>query len=263
MKVGVVGAGHIARALAAGWARPGVVPCPDLVFYDVRGDVAVRVAAESGAQTAADLDALVAAADVVIVAVRPQHVLEVVSQVALGLGDRPLVSVAAGVGLARIGAALPPGARAGRVMPNVAAALGLGTFVMAPGTLGECEEQVEDLFALCGDVVKIPEELFDVATVVAGCTPGILAQIVAEMATIGADGGLAPEVAVRLVVASFHGAAAVIAETEDPAAVLRSAATPGGMTAAAIAALEEHELAAALRSAVLAAARRAAELGAA
>jgi pyrroline-5-carboxylate reductase len=107
-------------------------------------------------------------------------------------------------------------------MPNVAAALGLGVFMMVPGTLGRRAAEVEALFALTGDVVEIDEALFDAATALAGCMPGMLAYFVEAFAAAGVAHGLAEDVAARLAVAGVHGAAAIIAHGGDPAARRRS-----------------------------------------
>jgi pyrroline-5-carboxylate reductase len=258
--VGFIGAGHIARALAEGWSRPGLADPPALLYFDIDAGRAAELAAACGGAAAADLVSLVAASDLVLVAVRPQHVEGVLAQVAPVLGDTPLVSVAAGVSLARVSAAVGLGSRVARVMPNVAAALGLGTFLLVPGTLGEARHGVEARFAQAGEVFELDEELFDAATSVAGCMPGILGRLVMAVASAGVEHGLAPDVADRLAVSGVHGAAAIIAREGDPAAVVTATATPGGMTAAAIEALEERELKAAVHAAVAAATARAKEL---
>jgi len=260
VNVGFIGAGHIARALAAGWSRPLVPGPPSLMFFDVDAAKARDVASASGGVAAATVAELVAAADLVIVAVRPQHVEGVLQDVGAALGERPVVSVAAGVTLAGLQAALPTGARVARVMPNVAAALGLGVFLLVPGTLGPAAAAVEELFALAGDVVAVDETLFDAATAVAGCMPGIIAYLVEAFAAAGVTQGLAAGVALRLAVASVHGAAAIVAHEGDPAAVVAAAATPGGMTAAAVETLEVRELPLTVAVAVAAAVARAKEL---
>ena len=157
MRVGCVGAGHIARALGQGWSRPEIPDPPQLTYLDVSAEAAARAAADTGASLAASLPELIEASDVVVVAVRPQHVAGVLAEAGPLLGDRPLVSVAAGVSLADLRAALPADARVARVMPNVAAALGLGVFLFVPGTLAERAAEVEGLFALAGDVVELDE----------------------------------------------------------------------------------------------------------
>ena len=257
MRVGFIGAGHIARALGRGWSRSGLAEPPQLVFCDVSAEAATRAAAETGATLAATLTGLIDATDVVVVAVRPQHVAGVLAEAASLLGSRPLVSVAAGVSLEELRGALRADALVGRVMPNVAAALGLGVFLFVPGSLGDRRAEIEALFALSGEVVPVAEADFDTATAVAGCMPGILAMVVRDFARAGAARGLDEDVARRLAIAGVHGAAAVVASEGDPDAVIASAATPGGMTAAAIAALEERDIADAIALAVHAAAERA------
>lgn len=259
MNVGLIGAGHIARALAEGWSRPDVPGPPSLIFFDVDAAKARELAAATGggAATAAEL---VAEADLVIVAVRPQHVEGVLQDIGAALGERPVVSVAAGVTLARLQAALPTGTRVARVMPNVAAALGQGLFMLVPGTLGPAVVEVEALFVLAGDVVEVDEALFDAATAVAGCMPGIIAYLVEAFAAAGVAQGLAEDMAVQLAICGVQGAAAIVAREGDPAAVVAAAATPGGMTAAAVEKLEERELALTINDAVAAAIARAKEL---
>lgn len=260
MRVGFIGAGHMARALGQGWSRPALEGAPALTYLDVSPDAVERTAEATGADVASSLPELLDRCDVVVVAVRPQHVAGVLAELAPRLGDRALVSIAAGVSLAELTTALPQGARVARVMPNVAAALGLGVFLFVPGTLAAATDDVARLFALAGEVVVLDEQHFDSATAVAGCMPGMLAMLVRDFARAGERRGLAPDVALRLAVTGVHGAAAYIARENDPGAVIAAAATPGGMTAAAIAALEERDIGEAVALAVHAAAERAKEL---
>jgi pyrroline-5-carboxylate reductase len=250
----------MARALGQGWRRPALEGAPALAYLDVSPDAVERTAEATGADVASTLPELIERSDVIIVAVRPQHVAGVLADLGPLLGDRALVSVAAGVSLAELTAVLPPGARVARVMPNVAAALGLGVFLYVPGTLADATDEVGRLFALAGEVVVLDERHFDSATAVAGCMPGMLAMLVRDFARAGERRGLAPDVALRLAVAGVHGAAAVVAREGDPSAVIAAAATPGGMTAAAITALEERDISEAVALAVHAAAERAKDL---
>jgi pyrroline-5-carboxylate reductase len=142
-------------------------------------------------------------------------------------------------------------------MPNVAAALGQGLFLLVPGTLGPGVAAVEALFALAGDVVEVDEALFDAATAVAGCMPGVIAYLVKAFAAAGVAHGLAVDVALQLAVSGMHGAAAIVAHEGDPAAVVAAAATPGGMTAAMVETLEERDVAQTVSDAVDAAVARA------
>jgi pyrroline-5-carboxylate reductase len=205
MRVGFIGAGHIARALGQGWSRPGLAGAPSLAYLDVSAEAAEQASEHTGATVATTLRELVDSSDVVIVAVRPQHVAAVLAEAAPLLGSRALVSVAAGVTLEELRAALPADSRVARVMPNVAASLGLGVFLFVPGTLGELERATEELFALAGDVVVLDEVHFDSATAVAGCMPGMLAMLVRDFARAAERRGLDQDVARRLAIGGVHG----------------------------------------------------------
>ena len=262
MNVGLLGAGHIARALAEGWSLHGDRPGrPErLTFFDVVPDAAAALAADTGGVAADDAVALVEASDTVIVAVRPPHVEPLLTEIGSALGDRALVSVAAAVRLARLTSALPAGARVGRVMPNVAAALGLGVFLFAPGTLGSARDGVAELFGAAGTVVELEEEWFDLGTAVTGCMPGYVGRLVEAFADAGAARGLQRDAAVRLAAAGMHGAAAYVAAAGDPAAVAAAVGSPGSMTAAGIAALDAHDIRGVVDAAVDAAVTEASRL---
>jgi pyrroline-5-carboxylate reductase len=180
MNVGLLGAGHIARALAEGWSLPGERPGkPEgLIFFDVFPGRAEALAADTGGTVADDADGLVRAADVVIVAVRPSDVGAVLTEIGPALGGRPLISLAAGVPVQRLRAALPEGAAVARVMPNVAAALGLGVSLFVPGTLADtAREAVAMLFGAAGTVVELAEDQLHPAAAVASCMPGYAARL--------------------------------------------------------------------------------------
>jgi pyrroline-5-carboxylate reductase len=261
MRVGFIGAGHIAGALAEGWARPEAAGAPALSFYDIDATRAEQLALASGGTAASSVDRLAAESDLVLLAVRPQHVPDVLARHGQTLAARPLVSLAAGVRVAALVAGLPPHAAVGRVMPNIGAAVGLGVFLLAAGTLGPHETTVREVFSLAGLVVPLDEAQFDAGTAIAGCMPGVLAHLLAAFAAAGEAHGLEHHAALRLAVAGAHGSAVVIARDGDPEGTVSAVATPGGMTAAAVAELEAGGAAALVHAAVEAAVRRAGELG--
>jgi pyrroline-5-carboxylate reductase len=155
-------------------------------------------------------------------------------------------------------AGLLPGARVARVMPNVAAAIGCGVFLLSAGTLTASQaDEVRNLFSLAGTVVDVPEGLFDPATAVAGCGPGFAALFIEALAEAGVEAGLDETMARELAVAGVAGAAALVARDGDPVGVREAIATPGGMTAEGIDVLESRGMRAALAAAVAAAVERA------
>lgn len=260
MNVGLVGAGHIAGAMAKGWHASRDVESPDLLLYDIAPGRAAEVAAACGGKALSTLADLVAASDVLIVAVRPQDVAGVLKMIGPLLDGQAVVSVAAGVTLEGLRAALPGDARVGRLMPNIAAELGLGVFLFVPGTIGDVVVPLRRALDAIGVTVELDESLFDVATAVAGCMPGFMAFIIEAFAAAGRREGLDDETARRLAVAAAHGASAAVAMNGDPLAVMAATATPGGMTSAGLVELRESALEAAIQAAVGAAAARAGEL---
>ena len=142
-------------------------------------------------------------------------------------------------------------------MPNVAAAVGMGVFLVVRGTLDEAgEAAVCDLFGLAGLVVRIGEEQFDAATALSGCGPAFAAAFLEAFADAGVAAGLDRELALDLAVGAVDGADGLVARDRDPGGLKRAIATPGGMTAAGLEALEGAGLAAAVHAAVEAAVAR-------
>jgi len=260
MRVGFLGAGHIARALAEGWRRPLPEPAlrPGLAAHDPVAERARAFAADFDAQGCASMTELVATCDVVVLAMRPPDVPAALVAVAPVLGERPLLSLAAAVPLAELRAGLAPGARVARVMPNVAAAIGHGVFLLVPGSLSVQQAgEVRDLFGLMGSVVDVPESLFDPATAVAGCGPGFTALFIEALAEAGVAAGLEVAMARELAIGGVAGSAALVAREGDPVGVREAIATPGGMTAEGIDVLEDRGIRTALAAAVAAAVERA------
>jgi pyrroline-5-carboxylate reductase len=260
MNAGLLGAGHIARALAEGWHRAPAErgPGPFLRVYDPQASSSEILAAEFGARVCASPAELVAACDVVILAMRPSDVAAALAEVAPVLEGRALVSLAAAVPLDELRAGLAPGAAVARVMPNVAAAIGRGVFLFVVGTLGAGQvAAVRDLFELSGTVVQVPESLFDAATAVAGCGPGFTALFIEALAEAGVAHGLDETMARELAIAAVAGSADLVAREGDPVAVRKAIATPGGMTAEGVDVLEARGTREALTAAVAAAIARA------
>lgn len=260
MNVGLIGAGHIASAMARGWHASRAAEAPKLLFHDIVPARAAEAAASCDGVALSSLADLVTASDVLIVAVRPQDVDGVLRVIGSRLEGRGVLSVAAGVTLERLRAALPDDALVGRLMPSIAAELGLGVFLFVPGTLGALAAPLRRALDTIGTTVELDESLFDVATAVSGCMPGFMAYIIAAFAEAGRRGGLDDETARRLAMAAAHGAAAMVAKVGDPEAVMAATATPGGMTSAGLVELRDSALAAAIEAAVGAAAARAKEL---
>lgn len=249
--IGVVGVGAMGGALAAGLARHARV-----IVEDRLPGRADEVSAAHGVMAG---DA--AACDVVVMAVKPQDMSEVLGQVVPRMRtDAVLVSVAAGWPLHRL-ARMAPARPLVRMMPNLAVAGGAGVVAVAWSGLDAAgEARMRGVLDALGAVVPMDESLFPVATALGGSGPGFLAYLAAAMERAGVDGGLTPGQSRAMVRGVIAGTASLLGDDVDPAALQARVSSPGGTTAAGIAVLEQRLAGQALADAVATAAARAAEL---
>jgi len=254
----VVGGGRMGEALVGGLLAAG---------HDPGGLAIVEPAAERR-------DALVAALPGVevlerpvecagaVVAVKPQVVAAVCAELgALGVGR--VLSIAAGVGLAALEGALPPGVAAVRAMPNTPALVGRGAAAIAGGSAAGDDDLTwaEGLLGTVGTVVRVDEAQLDAVTGLSGSGPAYVFLVAEALIDAGVEQGLPRPVASELAVQTLLGAATLLGRGEHPAELRAAVTSPGGTTAAGLRALEGGGLRAALAAAVEAAARRSRELG--
>jgi pyrroline-5-carboxylate reductase len=250
----------MARALARGWTETGP---DDLLFSDVDPGRA-RAAAEDFGGKAVSSRELADSADLIVLAVKPTSLKAVAEEVRVTVSERgvPVASILGATSVARVEEAFGPGTAVLRFMPNVAAGVRHGTFCYAPGSDVDpgVERDVLDLFGLLGDIVPIDEPLMDAATAISGCGPAFFALVVESLVDAGVKEGLSAPEATALAVGTMAGTAELLgSRAGDTVSVKREVASPGGTTAAGLAALERHGLRAALAAAVEEVVRRAAE----
>jgi len=218
-----------------------------------------------GVQALADNQAVLANAEVVLVAVKPQAFAKVVPdlQAAAGQQTSLLLSIMAGTPLATLEAAVP-GWPVVRAMPNTPATVGAGMTAIASGQHATADhlQQARTIFEAVGDVVEVPENLINAVTGLSGSGPGYVAIMIEALADGGVAARLPRVIALQLAIQTVKGTATLLQETDLHPAVLKDRVTsPGGTTIAGIAQLEAGNLRAALISAVRAACDRADELG--
>jgi pyrroline-5-carboxylate reductase len=267
-RIGLVGGGAMAGALATGLVAAGV-PRESLCASDP--DPARRRALEDapGIATCAGNAAAVARSDLVVLAVKPAVVVPALEALAREPGldlARPLwVSIAAGVPLARLAAALPPGARVVRAMPNAPALVGAGATALCTGAAATPADRAaaRALFEAVGRVWEAPSEaLLDAVTGLSGSGPAYTAVFLEALGDAGVRMGLPREAAHLLACQTVLGTARMALETgRHPAALKDQVTSPGGTTIAGLERLEAGGLRAAVFAAVEAATRRARELG--
>ena len=258
-RVGVVGAGAMGRALAAGLMRghPGLAE--RLALADAVPAALEAAVADVGGRPAPLEEA--ARADLVCVAVKPKDAAEALPEVARAMAPGAvLLSVIAGWDLDRLAGAAA-GAALARTMPNLAVRHGAGVVALATRGLDPAREaELTAFLRPLGAVVLLPEARFPPATALAGSGPGMLALVAEGLEEGAVAAGLARPQARELTAAVLAGTAALLADGTDPALLRQRVSSPAGATLAGLAVLERGAVRAHVADAVLAAARRSAEL---
>jgi pyrroline-5-carboxylate reductase len=258
-KVGIIGAGKIGGSLLLRLVESGGF---DLGVSDIHPDQ-LRPYQESGVRTTSSNQELAEGSDLIIAAVKPWDVAQVMEEISPCFvdNDKAITSVAAGVSIARISESLPQGTAILRVMPNVCASVGLGSAVVTANEAGRAAlPTVMDIFRHVGDVLELPERLFDAATALHGSGPAYVALFADALIQAGVREGIPRDVARRLVIGTIGGTAVLLKE-RSAHQVRDEVMTPGGTTAAAFVAMEKAGFVAAIYDGVEAATERARRLG--
>jgi len=263
--IGFIGAGQMARALAGGFAAAGLIEPERIVAFDPSEAAAEEfVGAVVGAKLAGSNAEVIEAADVVVLAVKPQNVATVAEETSGHLtADKLLVSIAAGLSIERLTSGFGSD-RVIRVMPNTPCLVGRGAagYALGPGATVEDGGTVWKLLGSVGVAFQVDERLMDAVTGLSGSGPAFIYTVIEALADGGVRMGLPRQTATTLAAQTVLGAAQMVLATGEHPAVLRDRVTsPGGTTIAGIQALEDHGLRAAMIGAVEAATERSVELG--
>jgi pyrroline-5-carboxylate reductase len=267
-RIGIIGAGAMGGALAAGLLASGISPAA-IRAADPDPDRRRNLAEEQGIRCGADNREVVEASGLVVLAVKPKQVTEVLRDLGGAQNpslSRPLwVSIAAGVSLSSLAADLPPGARLVRSMPNTPALVGEGaTAFVANLEATEADRTAARLlFEAVGKAWEAPdEELLDAVTGLSGSGPAYVFVLLEALGDAGVAMGLPQDAAHALATQTVLGAARLALESgRNPADLRAQVTSPGGTTVAGLERLEAAGFRSAIRDAVEAATRRSRELG--
>ena len=264
-RIGFIGGGAMARALAGGLVNAGVAT-DRLRASDPAPEQREQFEAEVGAAAVDDNAATVADSDVVVLAVKPGIVGAVLDDLS-GSGDldRPLwISIAAGVTLTSLGEQLPGGARIVRAMPNTPALVAAGATAYCANAASEASDReiANALFESVGTAWPAPNEaMLDAVTGLSGSGPAYVFLMLEALADAGVRVGLPRDAAHQLACQTVYGATRLAIETgRHPASLKDQVASPGGTTIAGLEQLESAGFRAALYKAVAAATSRSREL---
>jgi len=263
-RIAVLGAGKMGGILIRALVEKHRIS-PERVRATVAHDSRARdLSQKLGVPVATGNAAAVDGADLVLVCVKPQVVLELMQEISDKISSRQLiVSVAASVHTSQIENALGEGVPVVRAMPNTPCVLGQGMTALAKGRYARPEhiEAAAALFNAVGRTVVIDEKHMDAVTGLSASGPAYIYIILESLAEAGVKVGLPRDIATLLAAQTALGAATVVLETGDHPALLKDAVTtPAGCTIDGIMELEEGKLRVTLIKAVVKAAQRAKEL---
>jgi len=265
-KIACLGSGNMGEALVAGLVQSGAASPQDIVCTDVREERLEEMRSRYGVHTTPDNPGAVASAEIVIYAVKPQLMAEVLKETADRLDlSRLVISIAAGVPLRAIESLLHKELRLIRAMPNIAASVKESATAISAGKHARREDidLALEIFNSVGRTVFLRENyLMDAITGLSGSGPAYIFIIVDALADAGVKMGLSRKDAQFLAAQTLLGAAKMLMETREHPGQLKDRVTsPGGTAIAGIHTLEKGGLRTTLINAVEAATLRSKELG--
>ena len=265
----LLGGGKMGEAILAGWigiseGEVGLLNPENFTVIDPGNDRRAYLEREYDVTCLADLSA-VSAADIVVLAVKPQVMMEVLEGV-FGLPaftDSLFVSIAAGITTSRLVDALPDTARLVRVMPNMPLQVCAGASAVCASSTSH-EEDVETVLALfdcLGVASRVEEDQMDAVCGLSGSGPAYVAAMIEALVKASIDQGLSKELAEQFAIQTVYGTAVLLRESDfDPTGLREAVSSPGGTTLAALEAMNDAGMEEMYRKAIEAAVRRSKEL---
>lgn len=243
-KIGFIGFGNMASAMADGWIAAGTVPPANLYACANRYEALLERTDARGMNACQSAAELVDAVDLVVIAIKPHLIDEVLAPLAERLAAKPILSVAAGWDCARYETLLP-GTHHISTVPNTPVSICEGVIACErTHTLAEADHAlVRTLLDALGSVVEVESRLLSVAGTVGGCGPAFIAMVIESLGDAAVKHGIPRADAYRMVSQMVAGTAKLQLTTgAHPGAMKDAVCSPGGTTIKGVAALEQAGL---------------------
>lgn len=262
--IGLLGFGNMGAAIAKGLLAARMIAPGRIRVYDVAEDKRVEAAA-LGMDVASSPEELAAGCDTIVLAVKPQAMAEALAPLATAITPQTcVVSIAAGISIARIQSLLGPDIRVIRVMPNTPAMVNTGAagFATSENCTETDAEAARCIFEAIGVAEQVPEAMIDAVTALSGSGPAYFFYMTECLVDAAVAQGMDREQATRLAAQTLLGAGRLLDQSGEPASVLRERVTSkGGTTAAALESFRKNGFDRVIAEGVAAAAARSRELG--
>lgn len=255
MRLGIIGAGNMGGAILRGIIEADYVRPSELLVFDISNRKLQELTKEySGLRTAPDCRYLTQNSDMIILAVKPIYINEVIAEIRQDLSGKAVISIAAGWTVNMLNKALAgTGATFLRVMPNTPALVGEGmTALCDESTFSQADfDYAKGIFDAVGKTIVLPERLFDGVIAISGSSPAYVYMMIEAMADAGVKEGLPRNVAYEMAAQSVLGSALmVLSSGTHPAALKDAVCSPGGTTIEAVETLERKGFRAAIMDAM-------------
>lgn len=264
LKIGFIGGGNMASALIGGLVKV-LDSAAQIHVVDLNSSGLEQLRQRFGVSTAVQMDQALRGLDVIVFAVKPKSMREVMTQFAPFLSQQLLLSVAAGIRASDISRWLNGYPKIARAMPNTPAMLGLGMsgLFALDGLSADERLQTTSIMQAVGKTVWVQEEsMIDAVTAVSGSGPAYVFYFIEALQEAAVHLGFSAEDANTLALQTFRGAAELATTSTEPVHVLRERVTSkGGTTYAALCSFDESQIKAAIAQGVTAAAARGKQLG--
>lgn len=263
LKIGVIGAGNMGKALVKGLVEKSVYP-QNISVFDLDTKKIDALKKEAHVKIAKSSRQCASLSDVVILAVKPKDLPQVAAEIASVLAKNVLViSIAAGVTIAKIESYFKKPVSLIRVMPNMPALVGSGmsAFSLGKHAMNKHRKIAEGILSAIGEAVETPERMLDLVTAVSGSGPAYFFLLAEKLIEAAYEMGMKVDIAKRLVYQTAFGSGKVLAQSgEDPEDLIARVASKGGTTEAALKIFQKHGIGKIIQDAVKAAFKRSKEI---
>ena len=252
----VIGTGNMGQALVSGFLRSKVLRADEIRLCDTDQEKLEAYAKSNGCHAFSSAKEAVDGADYVLLAVKPQVLNQTVTSFLPSLSENTIViSIAAGVKIARLRGLINPGNPLVRVMPNTPALVGAAVNAVCFDNIDEkSTEFVTGLLKTCGMVVPCDEKTLDAIGCVSGTGPAYVMLFIESLADAAVKLGIPRQTALEIAAMTVYGSGKLAVETQTHPAILKDqVCSPGGTTIEGVLALEKFGLRAAVEAAVIAA----------
>lgn len=264
IKLGFIGGGNMGRAIIKGVIQNGLILPTSISAFDTDTNKLNELSVQTGINAISSINGLAKNSDMLILAVKPNVVENVISDISNDLNDKSIISIVAGLQVETLKSLLPSSCRVLRVMPNMPAMVGEGMTVLdSNNTLTDQELNfAKDIFNAIGKTEILPTYLMDAVTGVSGSGPAYAFIFIEAMADAAVLKGIPRDIAYTLAAQTLLGSATAVLESGEHPAVLKDrVCSPGGTTIEAVYALETGGFRASIIDAVDIATEKSKDLG--